>query len=161
MRRPEVWALLLASAGAVFWALKPPPAEPEWNHSEGETAAPAGRVTLLGATLERDYGNARLDLDVRVKNDSPYPLRLSPPKVRLLAGVREVPPFFLPAERPHEVAAGTASEVRLRYWLEAADLRGPLRLEVEGESVEVKSAAPFDLESVENRKSRKLGGVNW
>ncbi len=166
-QRIEVWVLLLLTAAAIVFVLQPG-AEPEgWE--ESHPAAGSGQereitLSLRGATLERDYGNARLDLDVRVVNKSPHPVLLTPPRARLLAGAeggREVPPFFLPAEQPPEVGAGGTSEVQLRYWLEAADLQGPLWLEVDEERLEVKSAAPFELESLENRKAVTLLGVDW
>lgn len=168
-QRIEVWLLLLAGAGAAFWALQPRAGSTagSWEHDSAraaDEAEGARRVTLRGATLERDYGNARLDLDARVRNDGIHPLALTPPHARLLAGPdgeREVAPFFLSAERPPEVAPQAASEVRLRYWLEAADLQGPLLLEVEGEKLPVKSAAPCDLEKFENRKPVILRGVEW
>jgi hypothetical protein len=111
--------------------------------------------------VERDYGKARLDLEVRVRNEGVHPLVMKSPKVRLLAGEREVATFFLPAERLPEVAAKTTSEVTLRFWLEAADLKGALVLDVEGEKVPVKSEKAFDLTTLENGKPRALRGVEW
>ncbi len=164
-QRIEVWVLLLAVAVAVVFVLKPRPDTEVWEQgAELAESAAAQRVSLLGATLERDYGNARLDLEVRVTNSGAHPLLLTPPQARLLAGpegVREVPPFFLPAERPPEISPGATSEVRLRYWLEAADLQGPLWLVVGEDKVPVKSAEALDLEQVENRKALRLRGVEW
>jgi hypothetical protein len=164
IQRPEVWVLLLASVAAGFWALGPGPEEAEWQAAPGTAVVEGGRVRLLGGVLERDYGNARLDVTVRIRNEGIHPLPLNPPRTRLLAGVeggREVPPFFLPTERPPEVAAKSEAEVTLRYWLEAADLKGPLVLEVEGERVAVKEARAFDLEDLENGKPRVLKGEAW
>ena len=163
-RKPEVWVLLLASIVVAFWALSPSTPVDEWQAGSGAgdaAGAASGMVQLQSAAVERDYGNARLDLTLRIKNDSSYPLLLSPPKVRLLAEKREVPAFFLPAERPPEVAAKTTSEVKIRYWLEASDLSGPLVLDVQGEKVAVKSAQSFDLNQLESGKLRPLRGVDW
>lgn len=163
-QRIEVWVLLLAVALAAVWVLKPG-SEARWQEEDsGAAEAVEGALRLLGATLERDYGNARLDLEVRVRNAGLHPLLLTPPQARLLAGAggeREVAPFFLPAERPPEVAPGATSEVRLRYWLEAADVQGPLWLQVGEEKVPVKSAAAFDWEPLENGKAVRLRGVAW
>ncbi|MDH4476685.1 MAG: hypothetical protein QE274_09425, partial [Verrucomicrobiaceae bacterium] len=146
----------------LFWALSPTGDEGGWEAGSvsGEVVA-GGRVTMLGGAVERDYGNARLDLEVRVRNEGVHPLVMKAPKVRLMAGEREVPTFFLPAERLPEVAAKTTSEVTLRFWLEAADLKGALVLDVEGEKVPVKSAAVFDLTTLENGKPRAVRGVEW
>ena len=162
MRRPEVWVLLLASGAALFWALSPTGDDGGWEAGpvSGEVAA-GGRVTMLGGALERDYGNARLDLEVRVRNEGVHPLVMKAPKVRLMAGEREVPAFVLPAERLPEVAAKTTSEVTLRYWLERDDAKGSLVLDVEGEKVSVKSAKAFDLTTLENGKPRAVRGVEW
>jgi hypothetical protein len=51
--------------------------------------------------------------------------------------------------------------VKLRYWLVAKDLEGPLVLEVDGVREPVKDAKPFDLKSVENAKARPVTGVAW
>lgn len=171
-KRVEVWVLLLASGGLAVWALKGGKGAGEeafeagWQTaaSEGGSAGVARRLEVLGGSLERDYGNARLDLLVRVSNPGAHPLLMSPPKVRLLAGAqaeREVPPFFLPVERPPEVAAGGTSEAKLRYWLEAKDVEGPLVLEVDGVREPVKDATPFDLKALENGKARPVTGVAW
>jgi hypothetical protein len=166
IRRPEVWVLLLASVAAALWALKSGGSEAEWEAGPGvsELKTAEARVTVLRGSLERDYGNARLDLEVKIRNEGLHPLVLVPPKVRLLAGAtgdREVPPFFLPAERPPEVAGKTVSEVMLRYWLEAGDLGGPLVLELEGEKVPVKADRPYALDKLENGKAVPLRGVEW
>lgn len=166
-QRIEVWVLLLLTVAAAVFVLQPGTDSADWEESQpaaDEAPDRAIHLTLRGATLERDYGNARLDLDVRVANGGAHPLVLTPPRARLLAGAkadREAPPFFLPAEPPPEVGAGATSEVRLRYWLEAADLQGPLRLVVDDARLEVKSAAAFDLEALENRKAVTLRGVAW
>lgn len=154
--------LLLASGAALFWALSPTGDDGSWVGAPvtGEVAM-GGRVSMLGAALERDYGNARLDLEVRVRNEGVHPLMMKAPQVRLMAGEREVPAFVLPAERLPEVAAKTTSEVTLRFWLEAQDVKGALVLDVEGEKVPVKSAKAFDLTTLENGKPQALKGVEW
>jgi hypothetical protein len=163
LKRIEVWVLLVVGVGLSWWALKPAAAPPtRWEAAAGEAAdQPPQRLTLRGAQIERDYGNARLDLTLAVRNDGIHPLRLSAPKLRLLAGEREVPAFFLPADRLPEVAPQSASEVQLRYWLEAADLQGPLVLDLEGEQTPVKSATPYPLDPLKNGELVTLRGVEW
>ena len=107
-------------------------------------------LKLHRCVIERDYGNARLDIDLRLRNDTAETLVLQPPKARLLAAKgREIPAFFLPFEKLPEVPPKTTQDVQLRYWLEAADLQGALKLEVEGGTIDVKSAKAFDLEHAE------------
>lgn len=163
-QKPEVWVLLVASLAVAFWALKPPLESPSWDVGVGSGGVPStanATVQVLGGELVRDYGNARLDLVVRLKNESIHPLLLTAPKVRLLADQKEVPAFYLPAERAPEVAPKTTSEVKLRYWLESGDLQKSLTLDVNGESVPVKSAKAFDLQKIENGQPRSLRGIDW
>lgn len=163
-RRPEVWVLLIGSLGIAFWAMKPAHDPAGWSAGDGSASLPSSEnasAQLVIGELVRDYGNARLDLMVRIRNEGVHPLLLTPPKTRLLADQQEVPAFFLPSERPPEVAAKMTSEVKLRYWLESAHLLKPLVLEVNGESLPVKSAKPFDLNQLENGKPRLLHGVDW
>ena len=87
---------------------------------------------------------------------------MRPPTVRLVTGAgREVPPFFLPFNPPPEIAPCARQEVRLRYWLEKADLAGALTLEIESGKFPVKSAAPFDLETLENKKPKTFTAEDW
>lgn len=153
---------MLASLLALYWAMGSKEVESSWQgEPEGGEAVVESKATMLGGALERDYGNARLDLTVRVRHDGIHPLVMKAPQVRLMAGEREVPSFFLPAERLPEVAPKTTTEVTLRYWLETTDLQGPLALEVDGEKVPVKSATAFDLATLENGKPKALRGVEW
>lgn len=160
LKRAEVWLLLLAGAAVSIRVLLPP--EEESAPSTFEAAQNAEQkqpaLQILRCTLERDFGNARLDVELRYRNDSPRPLILAPPDARLLAGEAEVPPFVLPAEKLVEAGAGTTQEVRLRYWLEKKHLEGPLVLEIRGAKAEVKNARPLALDTLENRKPRVWQG---
>ncbi|MCB1224887.1 MAG: hypothetical protein KDK99_03660 [Verrucomicrobiales bacterium] len=160
--RIEVWLLLVLAAGLAWWVVgrrgeKP---EPSWVVRDAPEAEPV--MELREATLERDYGNARLDLRLRVRNATPRPLPLRPPLVRLLAGSgREVAPFFLPAELPPELAAGADSEVKLRYWLEAADLKETLTLELPGASLVVKKPGAVDLDALPQGEAVRISSADW
>ncbi|MDZ4288970.1 MAG: hypothetical protein U0984_13470, partial [Prosthecobacter sp.] len=125
LQRFEVWLLLLLAAGAAVWVLNSRPSA-DGNAEPIEESAPLQpAITIHRTTLERDYGNARLDIELRYRNASPRTFILQPPDVRLLsADGKEVPPFILPVEKPPQIGPATAQDVRLRYWLEKKHLQG-------------------------------------
>ncbi len=159
-QRLEVWLLLIAGGIAVWWSFQSGP-----NLSESGPVAEMKAdlpLQLRRCTLERDFGNARLDLEVRYKNHSPRPLSMQPPDVRLInAAGKDVPPFILPIERPPTVEAQATSDIRLRFWLEKADLTGSLTLEIRDQKLEVKNSTPFDLEKLENKQPKVWTGAAW
>ncbi|HCN79372.1 MAG TPA: hypothetical protein DIT13_19595 [Verrucomicrobiales bacterium] len=158
-KRAEVLTLLALGAGAAVWVLAPDGGDGGEDEGQSPVSEPVSELQILRCTLERDFGNARLDVEVRHRNSSPRPLILAPPDVRLLTedGV-EIPPFILPAERPPQIAARSTQEARLRYWLEAGHLEGELILDIRGLKAWVKSPVPLDLRDLENRKPRTWQG---
>lgn len=165
-KRIEVILLLLVAIGGAVWVLS------NSGHGEDDSAAEAvaapgdsagqGQNKLHRVTVERDFGNARLDIEVRLANRTEKKLVLQPPQVKLVTDAgREVPPFFLPFNSAPEIPAGSTQDVRLRYWLEKADLAGGLKLVIGDESIEVKSAAASDLEKLENKKPKVFKDSNW
>jgi hypothetical protein len=123
---------------------------------------PAKPLEVHRSVLERDYGNARLDIEARIQNAGKDKLVLQPPQVRLLAGGgREVPPFFLPFEPQPEIGPGTTQDVQLRYWLEKKDLQEGLTLEVNGVQAKVKGAQAFDLESLKSKEEKTFLPHAW
>lgn len=159
LKRIEVWVLLLIGGGAAVWVFMDKPViEGDPQPVQSTSTDPA--LVIHRCTLERDYGNARLDIELRYRNASPRPLVLQPPDVKLMTGDgREVPPFILPVEKPPQIAAQMTQSVRLRYWLESGHLSGPLTLEVRGEKAEVKSDSALDLTKIENKKPRIWQGM--
>lgn len=161
-QRFEVWLLLLGAGVAVWLSFKADAPSAAEEAAPAAVLNPDAPLQLRRATLERDFGNARLDLEVRYKNASPRPLYMQPPDVRLRnAAGKEVPVFILPTEKPASVEAGTTSDVRLRFWLEKADLAGTLTLDIRGHTLEVKNSAPFDLEKMANAKPKVWTGTDW
>lgn len=160
LKRFEVWLLLALSVGAIIWVFQTDSGE-DGNPEPIAADAPAETgLKILRCTLERDYGNARLDIEMRYRNTSPRPLILLPPDVKLLtAEGKEIAPFILPVEKPAQVAAQTAQDIRLRYWLDKTHLKGPLTLEIRGEKAEVKGTAALDLETLENHKPKSWTGI--
>ena len=158
-QRTEVWIiLLLASAAGAFVLFTSEPSNPD----RLPTVANVGPATqeptrITRRTLERDHGNARLDLDVRVTNSHESAKQLVPPFVVLKnANGREIPAFFLPIEPPPTLAPTTTAAVHLHFWLEAADLQNALTLTVDGQEIQVKGAKPVDLTGFENAKPAPL-----
>lgn len=162
LKRFEVWVLLLLGAGAALWVFLDKPSvegDPEAIEAS-ENASTETALVIHRCTVERDYGNARLDLELRYRNASPRALVLQPPDVKLLtADGKEVPPFVLAVEKPPQIAAQTAQSVRLRYWLESVHLAGALTLDIRGTKAEVKSATPLDLTKLENQKPKTWQGA--
>lgn len=159
-KRFEVWLLLVAGVIAVGWSLQTD-STPVDDGPMAEMKADLP-LQLRRCTLERDFGNARLDLEIRYKNTSPRPLFMQPPDVRLInAAGKDVPPFILPVEKPANIEAQTTSDLRLRFWLEKADLAGALMLDIRGQKLEVKNNSPLDLEKLTNAKPKVWTSANW
>lgn len=166
MKRFEIWFLLVLVLGGLAWVLFFSSGDQfeEELLSDGATAElkVEQALTLRRLVAKRDYGNVRLDLEVRMRNAKGEKLLMTSPQVRLLAGEdREVPSFFLPFDPLPEVAANSTQEVLLRYWLEAKDLQGSLVLEVEGQRLLVKEAEPFEIELLTNGEETQLKTVRW
>lgn len=158
LKRFEVWLLLVLGAGAALWVLTDKPSL-EGDALPLDVSETVPTVVIHRCILERDYGNARLDLELRYQNASPRPQILQPPDVKLITSDgKEVPPFILASEKPPEISAQTSKNVRLRYWLDETHLKGALSLDIRGTKAEVKSAAPFDLKQLENQKPKTWTG---
>jgi hypothetical protein len=166
LKRIELWVLLAAIVAGLAWVfLSDGDGDGEGPPSMGG-AVPAAdaqaRLQLHRCVLKRDYGNARLDIDLRVRNEGAEALALQTPKVKLLAGgEREVPSYFLPFDPVPEVPANSAQDVQLRYWLEAEDLKGALTLEVDGKTLPIKGASAFDLDSMKNEEEKVIQPGTW
>ena len=164
LKRIEVWILLALLGGGLAWVFLSRSSSDDQT-SEPTTAsaeASSGPLNLRRCVVERDYGNARLDVDVSIRNDNEEKLRCLPPKVKLLAAKgREIPSFFLPFDKQPEIPGKSTQDVQLRYWAEEADLAGALTLEVEGTQLQIKSAKPFELQAMQNAEKKILKPGEW
>lgn len=159
-RRVELWLLFAAVVAGLIFVFASRHRDDEAAGTDGPADEPP--ITLHQCVIARDYGNARLDIDLRLRNDTPETLVLQSPTARLLASTgREVPAFFLPFEKLPEVPPKTTQDVQLRYWLEAADLKGALKLEVGGGAVEVKGAKALDLGTLKNGEKKTFRAGEW
>jgi hypothetical protein len=59
------------------------------------------------------------------------------------------------------VPAQSTQDVQLRYWLDAADLNGGLKLEVNGNTVAVKGSKAFDLKGLKNTEKKTFSPTEW
>ena len=169
-KRVELWVLLAVVLGGMVWVFTSGPADeddavedsPPRKTGTVVKGDPAKPLQVHRSVLERDYGNARLDIDVRIQNLGKDKLVLQPPQVRLLTGSgREIPGFFLPFEPQPEIAPGTTQDVQLRYWLGKEDLQESLTLEVNGNQAKVKGAGAFDLESLKSKEAKTFLPDSW
>jgi hypothetical protein len=163
LKRFELWMLLALIVAGLAWVFLPGGNEDSPDDTGGpsvtESDAP---LRLHRCVLKRDYGNARLDIELRVRHDGAEKLVMQTPKVKLLTGKgREVPSFFLPFDPIPEVAPNSSQDVQLRYWLDAGDLDDALNLEVDGKSLPIKSDKAFDLKAMANSEERIIPAGSW
>ncbi|HSJ03438.1 MAG: hypothetical protein ACAI34_12385 [Verrucomicrobium sp.] len=164
LKRFELWVLLAIIVAGLTYVFTSGPADEgeEDSTSKSGTAESndkGGPLKLHRVALERDYGNVRLDVDLRIRNDKTEKLLLHAPTARLLTTQgREVPSFFLPFAPPPEVAAGSTQDVQLRYWLEAADLQQGLTLDIGGNTLEIKAPTPLDIETLKSGEKKEFTG---
>jgi hypothetical protein len=164
LKRIELWIFLVIVLAGLFFVFRPHPhdAETGSDATPSSTASTDAPLQIHRCLLTRDFGNAQLEIEAHVRNDSAETLTLQPPDARLLtAKGREVPSFFLPFQQQPQVPAKSAEDVQLRYWLESADLTDALKLEVKGQTVEVKSAKAFDLNSMKNGDKKTFNPGEW
>lgn len=166
LKRVEVWILLALVAGGLIFVLATRGDRPDGPGQDGGESDPAGAPTGFTVTrvdLRRDGSHAVASLRVRCRNDGDDPLVVAGENgARLVAdGNERVPAYFRAFAAVPEVAPGEESEVVLRYWLSAGHLEGSLRLELGGESAEVKDEEPLALESLEDGVEIAFTGTRW
>lgn len=161
-KRPEVWILLLITLGALAYILftqankKPDFEAPLSSDSEEKN------LVVNHLKLSRDYGNARLDLSITLKNTTTKPITFLAPDTQLLRPDKSaVDPFILAFAQPEHLPPGKSDDRTLSYWLEEKDLANSLILKIEDQTVTIKSSAPFDLTTIENQSTTHFTSENW
>jgi hypothetical protein len=157
LRRPEIWVLLVIAAAAAYFALRPTALEPP---PPGAEISPS-KLTIDALVLTRDHGNAELDITFTYDNRDGTEVVMAPPGVVLRAGDFDVPPFFLVGSFPDPLPAGRVARNTAKYWLEPEHFSLPLTFVVQGDAVPLKSAAAFDLTTLENGSPVNLAPGNW
>ena len=164
-KRIELWLLVAVVVGGLAWVFLSGGSDEEEKVDGGGTVSTTDTkapLQLHRCVLKRDHGNARLDIELRVRNDSADKLLMTEPKVTLLtAKGRKVPGYYLPFEPPPEVEPRTTQDLQLRYWLEASDLQGTLTLEVDGKSLAIKGGNAFDLNALKNEEEKVIQPGAW
>ncbi|TLD72036.1 hypothetical protein FEM03_04745 [Phragmitibacter flavus] len=166
LKRFEIWVLLAVVIAGLAWVfLSGPPDEFDEEvlpTEPGKATVSSPALTLRKLVIKRDYGNARLDVDVKLRNEKSEKLVLTSPAVRLMNGAgREVPSFFLPFDALPEVAAKSTQEAHLRYWLEEEDLLGTLTLEIDGLKLLLKDGTAVPMDSLKNGEETVLKSTKW
>lgn len=163
-KRPELWVFLaLTLAGLAYALLSRRSGEGSAADGRADDAVPAeAALRLHRCVLTRDGRGARLDIALRVRNETAAGIVMQPPGVRLSAAKgRDIPPFYLPFDPRPEIALNSTQDVLARYWIEAADLEGSLVLHVGDRSLEVKSATPLDLGTLPEREGKTFNPGAW
>lgn len=159
-KRIELWLLLAAIVAGLVFVFDSRQSDDE--PSGGVQTSDDAPLKLHRCIIERDHGNARLDIHLRVQNAGAEKLVLQSPRARLLTGAgREISSFYLPFDPLPEVAANSTQDVELRYWLESTDLQGTLKLEVEGGRIDVKGAKELALNSLKNAERKTFNPGEW
>jgi hypothetical protein len=166
LKRFEVWVLLAVVIAGLAWVFVSGPAD-EFEEevlpaASSDSAETSPALSLRKLVIKRDYGNARLDVDVKIRNEKSEKLVLTAPAVRLVTGDgREVPSFFLPFDPLPEVAANSTQETQLRYWLEGKDLQGTLTLEIDGLHLLLKDDTAMDIKLLKNGEEAVIKTPRW
>lgn len=137
--------LLLASAAFAAW---------NWFRPYSWSPDPAARCKVVETLVTRDHSyfwvNVRLKVNPGETHDLQKPVRLETARGTQL-------------EPADTTFAGddiqSTSEIWLKFWLEAADLRGPLTLHVNGGKLVVKSGA--ELPDLRNNDYRNFTTHHW
>ena len=159
LRRPELWVLAVIAAVAAYFALRTTPT-PDAASARTPDGTPA-KLVITGLTLTRDFGNARLDIAFNYDNRGGTEVILAPPAVVLRAGGKNVAPFFLVGDFPDPLAADRRTTGTAKYWLEPEHFAQPITFEVKGQSLPLKSSAPFDIKTLENAEPTAVTPGKW
>ena len=164
LKRIELWVLLIIIGGGLFWVFSSKSDEGTFADvsADGQKSAQTSPLKYYRSSLKRDYGNARLDIDLWIRNDKSETINLHAPAVKLVTSKgKDIPSFFLPFDPIPQIASKAAQDVQLRYWVDAADLEGGLTFEVNGVSIPIKSEQPFDLKSIPNDDTKTFQPGKW
>lgn len=179
-KRFEIWVLLLLLVAATAFVLLTSREEPDLETAlppaPGSTAAAqqatpqeTAPFTVDRIELKRDYDNGILQVHLTYDNRTGSDLQLVSPAAKLLGGpdpekgdeAEEIAAFFLAFAPPPTIPSGGSSAAVLKFWVEKRHLENALWLQILQDRQDIKSPAPFDLESIPNQETRVLEGTDW
>ncbi|MEM6912159.1 MAG: hypothetical protein AAF555_11345 [Verrucomicrobiota bacterium] len=137
--------LLLGGLAAVLYQV--------WQSRQSYVSNASGSFSIEDLTLQRDFGNFILNLEVAATNPSSQATTLGPPQLRLLGPSGQTFPLYqlthLPSyQPPPRLAAGERARTSLAYWLSTEELGLELHLAFLEERLLVKKAGLPPLSSL-------------
>ncbi|MFT4547876.1 MAG: hypothetical protein ACI8XO_002469 [Verrucomicrobiales bacterium] len=180
-KRIEVWILLvLTVAGLVFVLLSNNPPDPyaesespspvegdQTAHSKKPSAAtkpsmPTGPLQIGNVTVKREGETYLLEVGVEFDNQSESPVHAIE-SAKLITGTgKSLPVFFLAfTGTPPVFPAKAKTTEDLRFSLLAEDIVGNLRLDLNGQRRDIKSARSYDPESIAINATQTFKQLDW
>lgn len=171
-KRAEIWVLVVLCAAATWYVLRLEPADRD-GLSENAAAAPSSTETapealpsphrLSQVLLSREAsGELILEITVQAHNQGEDSLEITAESVPLETGDgSRVPALFTPFDAPVTLEPGDQALVSLRYWAGDELLDETLALRLEGATVPVKAARPFDPDSLGAGEHLRFSSPEW
>ena len=169
LKRFELWVLLILISGGLFYVFNIENADEEQGRApitasdpnDSDQPEPPPRFTLQKTIVTRDGDHFLAEITIHCRNDHEQPLELISPSTRLMAASgQEVPAFFLPFQAKAQVPDSSEADVTLRYWLSNDDINGPVSLQIDEDTIQIKSGG-FEIDTLPDKKSRSFTGTNW
>lgn len=140
LRRVEVWGLLVLVAAGLIWVAVDHKRRQGGDGDAGADGPSAIRnLRVTHTRITPHAAHRQLRIEFTATNTGPEPFETRAPGVRLIdAAGNELPHFFAPGAFPPALAPGAAGASWGEFWLTAAQVAGPLTLEVGGRRTEVR-----------------------
>lgn len=178
LKRFEIWVLVLIVGGVLAVVLTTGDDDGDDPATKGQRAkaasgssamSPDSPFSVTASHLKRDFSSGVLEVHITYNNRTGGELELVPPTARLFSGSGpestepgvEVSPFILAFSPPPTIPPGGDASANLKFWVEKEHLEGALWLRILDDTQLVKSAAPFDLESIPNQETAVFEGTDW
>lgn len=120
-------AALLVSAGFAAWS---------WLRPYSWQVDPAARCKVVGSQVKKDVSNFWVDVHLEVRPGMTHDL-MKPVRLITAAG-REIEPADTTLGGK---TGGGTTDLWFKFWLEISDLDGPLKLQINDGSLEIRSGS--------------------